>query len=109
MRALRNARGLGVNQLGVAVGIEPANLSRFERGVPGGVHTAKYLDLIAARLDTRASVLYALAEMAQSRPDILKQSELLSETAASLTTLLKNYLSLPTDARKRIDEIVSPE
>lgn len=109
MRALRKAHGLGVNQLGVAVGIEPANLSRFERGVPGGVHTAKYLDLIAARLDTRASVLYAIAEMAQTHPDILKQPEVLSDITTNLTTLLKNYLSLPDDARQRINEIVSSD
>ncbi|GIX21559.1 MAG: hypothetical protein KatS3mg121_0342 [Gammaproteobacteria bacterium] len=107
VRALRQARGLGVNQLGVAAGIEPANLSRFERGVRGGVHAAKYLDLIAHCLDTRASVLYAVAELAQTRPEILDQPERLSRTVTDLTRLMRAYLELPDTARRRIDAILA--
>lgn len=107
MRALRIAHGLGVNQLGVAVGIEPANLSRFERGMPGGVHAAKHLDLIAARLNTRASVLYAIAEMTASNMKILDNPDELLNIATDLTVLLDRYLVLPDEARKKLQALIS--
>jgi transcriptional regulator with XRE-family HTH domain len=107
IRALRTARGIGVNQLGNAVGLEPANLSRFERGLPGGVHTTKYLDPIAAQLGTYASVLYAVAEIAVEDPSILKHKDKLSELVDRLTHLLKNYLHLPARAQREIDKIIS--
>ena len=73
MRALRIARGIGVNQLGNAIDLEPSNLSRFERGLPGGVHTAKYLDQIASKLGTSASILYVVSEITAAKPDILQE------------------------------------
>jgi transcriptional regulator with XRE-family HTH domain len=107
IRALRTARGIGVNQLGNAVGLEPANLSRFERGLPGGVHTTKYLDLIAAQLGTYGSVLYTVAEMAGEDPSILKHADKLAELVDRLTRLLKNYLHLPGRVQREIDRIIA--
>lgn len=106
IRSLRRAKGIGVNQLGNAIGLEPANLSRFERGLPGGVHATKYLDQIASRLGTSASILYAIAELALENPDILKQPEELSTLVDQLTLLIKNYLKLPLTAREDVDSII---
>ncbi len=106
VRALRIARGVGVNQLGNAVGLEPANLSRFERGLPGGVHATKYLDLIAMRLDTHASILYAIAEVASNNLDILRHPKELSDLVERLTFLIKNYLVLPTTVQEEINRII---
>lgn len=91
VRTLRLARGLSVNQLGIAAELEPANLSRFERGVPGGVHANKHLNLIARSLGTRASVLYAITEMATIQPEILKPATV-SHIAKELTDILDDYL-----------------
>lgn len=106
IRALRTARGVGVNQLGNSVGLEPANLSRFERGMPGGVHAAKYLDPIAARLGTKASILYAVAEFAAENPAILKKSEDLSVLVDQLTWAIKHYSNLPANVRDQINQII---
>lgn len=106
IRALRTARGIGVNQLGNAVGLEPANLSRFERGIPGGVHPAKYLDTIAAKLGTSGSILYAIAEMAVVNPAILKDLDELPIMVDKLTWVIKHYSKLPKGAREEIDEII---
>jgi transcriptional regulator with XRE-family HTH domain len=93
VRALRVARGLSVNQLGIAAGLEPANLSRFERGIPGGVHASKHLHLIATRLGTRASVLYAIAEMASIDPEILQHPKNVPEITHELTERLNRYIN----------------
>ena len=106
IRALRVARGVGVNQLGNSVGLEPANLSRFERGMPGGVHSAKYLDAIAFRLGTSGSILYAVAELAAETPDILENSDDLSKLVDQLTRLIKHYSKLPKAVREEVDIII---
>lgn len=106
IRALRIARGVGVNQLGNSIGLEPANLSRFERGMPGGVHAAKYLDPIAARLGTKASILYAVAEFASENPAILKKSEDLSVLVDQLTWVIEHYSNLPANIREQINQVI---
>lgn len=106
IRALRIARGVGVNQLGNSVGLEPANLSRFERGMPGGVHAAKYLDAIATRLGTKASILYAVAEFASENPAILKKSDELSILVNQLTWVIKHYSSLSANTRDQINQVI---
>lgn len=94
VRALRIARGIGVNQLGNAIGLEPSNLSRFERGLPGGVHTAKYLDQIASKLGTSASILYVVSEVASAKPEILQDPVELIKLVERLTQLCKKFLRL---------------
>ena len=106
IRALRTARGIGVNQLGNSVGLEPANLSRFERGIPGGVHPAKYLDAIASKLGTSGSILYAVAEMAYANPAILKDLDELTILVDKLTWVIKHYSKLPLAAREKIDNMI---
>ncbi len=106
IRSLRSARGIGVNQLGNAIGLEPANLSRFERGVPGGVHATKYLDIIASKLDTTASILYAIVDVANENPEILEQPEKLSSLVDQLTLLINNYLKLPLPVKEEIDQLI---
>jgi transcriptional regulator with XRE-family HTH domain len=106
IRALRTARGIGVNQLGNSVGLEPANLSRFERGIPGGVHPAKYLDAIASKLGTSGSILYAIAEIASANPTILKDMDELPVLVDKLTWVIKYYSKLPNAAREKIDGII---
>ncbi len=109
VRALRIARGIGVNQLGNAIGLEPSNLSRFERGLPGGVHTAKYLDQIASRLGTSASILYVVSEIAAAKPEILQEPAELLKLVDRLTLVVKKYLRLSVkkqeEVRRFIDEL----
>lgn len=109
VRALRIARGIGVNQLGNAIGLEPSNLSRFERGLPGGVHTAKYLDQIASKLGTSASILYVVSEIAAAKPEILQEPAELLKLVDRLTLVVKKYLRLSAkkqeEVRRFIEEI----
>jgi len=109
VRALRIARGLSVNQLAIASGIEPANLSRFERNVRGGVHASKHLNLIAKRLGTRASVLYAIAELIPMKPSLLEDSGELSITASELTNIIDNYPHLEDGTRDKVRQIILDE
>lgn len=109
VRALRTLRGLSVNQLGVAAGLEPANLSRFERGVPGGVHASKHLDLIATRLGTRASVLHAIAEISNNTPDLLEEPHSLARVATELTNLIEMYPQLASKTRSKIWQLLETE
>lgn len=109
VRALRVARGLSVNQLAIASGVEPANLSRFERGVPGGVHADRHLNLIAKRLGTRPSVLHAIAELAPLKPKLLEDSSELSITASELTRIIDSYAHLEDNARDQLQQIVLNE
>ncbi|MBA3582704.1 MAG: helix-turn-helix domain-containing protein [Gammaproteobacteria bacterium] len=106
VRALRKARGLGVNQLSAALEVEAANLSRFERGLPGGVSIARYLDAIAFRLGTCGSVIYAIAEYTSDDPALLDNPEKLGLMTDHLTNLVKNYLTLPLAAQQDIDGII---
>jgi transcriptional regulator with XRE-family HTH domain len=109
VRALRIARGLSVNQLAIASGIEPANLSRFERNVRGGVHANKHLNLIAKRLGTRSSVLYAIAELIPLKPSLLENSGELAITATELTHIIDGYPHLEEDARDKVRQIILGE
>ncbi|MBN1379315.1 MAG: helix-turn-helix domain-containing protein [Gammaproteobacteria bacterium] len=106
VRALRMARGLSVNQLAIASGIEPANLSRFERNVRGGVHASKHLNLIAKRLGTRASVLYAIAELIPLKPNLLENSGELAITATELTHIIDSYPHLEENTRDKVQQII---
>jgi transcriptional regulator with XRE-family HTH domain len=106
VRALRVARGLSVNQLAIASGIEPANLSRFERNVRGGVHANKHLNLIAKRLGTRTSVLYVIAELIPLKPSLLEDAAELAVTATELTHIIDGYPHLEDDARDKVRQII---
>lgn len=109
VRALRVARGLSVNQLAIASGVEPANLSRFERGIPGGVHADRHLNLIAKRLGTRPSVLHAIAELIPLKPNLLEDSGELSLTASELTRIIDSYPHLEENARDKVQQIILDE
>ena len=109
VRALRIARGLSVNQLAIASGVEPANLSRFERGVPGGVHADRHLNLIAKRLGTRPSVLHAIAELIPLKPNLLEDSGELALTASELTRIIDNYAHLANNTRDKVQQIILNE
>lgn len=74
--------------------------------MPGGVHAAKYLDAIAARLGTKASILYAIAEFALENPAILKKPEDLSVMVDQLTCVIKHYSRLPAEVRDEINQVI---
>jgi transcriptional regulator with XRE-family HTH domain len=106
VRALRIARGIGVNQLGNAIGLEPSNLSRFERGLPGGVHTAKYLDQIASKLGTSASILYVVSEITAAKPEILQEPAELLKLVDRLTLVVKKYLKLSSKKQEEVRRFI---
>src|SRR5688500_5799622 len=106
VRALRTARGIGVNQLGNAIDLEPSNLSRFERGLPGGVHTAKYLDQIASKLGTSASILYVVSEITAAKPEILQQPAELVKLVDRLTLVVSKYLRLSTKKQEEVKRYI---
>jgi transcriptional regulator with XRE-family HTH domain len=106
VRALRIARGIGVNQLGNAIGLEPSNLSRFERGLPGGVHTAKYLDQIASKLGTSASILYVVSEVTAAKPGILQEPAELLKLVDRLTLVVRKYLRLSAKKQEEVRRFI---
>jgi transcriptional regulator with XRE-family HTH domain len=79
IRAVRQAKGFGVNEFASRIDVEPSNYSRFERGAPGGIRLTSHLDQIASALNTRKSVLYLLLERAQEKGRIAEKDELLQE------------------------------
>ena len=60
LRAIRVNRGLSLKETARLVGVSPANLSRTERGLPGGVHP-RHLERIAGVFGSSIAMLYALA------------------------------------------------
>jgi transcriptional regulator with XRE-family HTH domain len=79
IRAVREAKALGVNEFAGRIDVEPSNYSRFEQGKPGGIRLTSYIDQIATALQTRKSVLYLLLERAQANGAIAEKAKLLQE------------------------------
>jgi transcriptional regulator with XRE-family HTH domain len=77
IRALRKKRDETLEQLAFAIGTDPSNLSRIERGVQQP--SAESLRLISASLETTVATLYASAEgvttLSKETPDLLGADE----------------------------------
>lgn len=91
-RALREAQGLSINDVMRRTGLERANLSRFERGVPGGINQALYMHTLARTIGLRMSVVYFVAEKVledESLLDYPDQLMLLAKKASKALNRIK--------------------
>ena len=71
IRALRLAKGIGLNDFADKADVNSSNFSRFERGLTGGLRLEYHLEKIAEVLETRVSALFLLQEKARTDPAML--------------------------------------
>lgn len=90
VRAIRVAKAISLNTFADAVGVDRANFSRFERNEPGAAGAKNNLEDIAKGLGTTESVLYMLRDIAENRPLLENQDELIL-TMHHLNDYLKTY------------------
>jgi len=73
IRAIRKQRGETLEQLAFAIGTDPSNLSRIERGVQQP--SSESLRMIAEAFDTTVAAIYASAEgvkaLSKDSPQVL--------------------------------------
>ena len=69
MRVIRVNRGLSLEDTARLVDVSAANLSRTERGLPGGVHP-RHLERIAAVFGSSIATLHALAAAVAAGGDL---------------------------------------
>lgn len=89
IRALRNAKGIGLNEFADHADLNHSNFSRFERGLPGGFRLECCLGKIADALETRVSVLFLLQEKASIDPSLLDDRDRLLRTFERLNKLVE--------------------
>lgn len=90
VRAIRTAKAIPLTAFSDQVGIDRANFSRFERNEPGGVSIKNQLEDIARGLGTTESVLYMIRDIAENRPLLENQDELIL-TVVNLNAYLLTY------------------
>lgn len=105
LRALRLNRGLSLEDTARLVEVSAANLSRTERGLPGGVHP-RHLERITGVLGTSVVALHALAEAVAEAPALLDRPEELAALTDRLGDLQRAYLRASRARRKEVDRVL---
>ena len=105
IRALRSYRGLSLEETARLVGVSAPNLSRTERGLPGGVHP-RHLERVATVLGTSVSSLHVLAEVVADRPKLLEHPDKLAELTDRLTHIQRAYLRVSARQREKVDRLL---
>lgn len=105
LRALREYRGLSLEETAQLVGVSAANLSRTERGLPGGLHP-RHLERIAALLGTSTVGLFALTEALTKAPQLLHHPEELAAYADRLVAVQQAYLKVSGERRREVDRLL---
>lgn len=105
LRAIRVHRGLSLKETARLVGISAANLSRAERGLPGGVHP-RHLERIAAVFGTSIAILHALAAAVAEEPALLERPDELVQLSDRLADVQRAYLRASLKQRREVDRIL---
>ncbi|MDZ7751462.1 MAG: helix-turn-helix transcriptional regulator [Gammaproteobacteria bacterium] len=105
LRALRVTRGVSLEETARLADVSAANLSRTERGLPGGVHP-RHLERISGVFGTSVVALYALAEAVAEKPDLLDDPAEVAALTDRLAELQRAYLRASPDRRDEVDRIL---
>jgi len=105
LRVIRVNRGLSLEETARLVEVSAANLSRTERGLPGGVHP-RHIERIAAVFGTSVVALHALAEAVAETPDILGRPDELVALMDRLADVQHAYLRSSLARRRKVDDLL---
>ena len=105
LRALRVTRGLSLEETARLVNVSAANLSRTERGLPGGVHP-RHLERIAQVLGTSVTALHTLAGMVTEDPERLEKPGELAALTDRLVEVQRAYLRASGKRRREVDRLL---
>lgn len=105
LRVIRVNRGLSLEETARLVEVSAANLSRTERGLPGGVHP-RHIERIASVFGTSVVALHALAEAVTEAPDILERPDELVTLMDRLADVQRAYLRASRMRRRKVDDIL---
>ncbi|MDZ7752944.1 MAG: helix-turn-helix transcriptional regulator [Gammaproteobacteria bacterium] len=105
LRALRVTRGVSLEETARLADVSAANLSRTERGLPGGVHP-RHLERISGVFGTSVVALYALAEAVAEKPELLDDPAEVAALTDRLAELQRAYLRASPDRRCEVDRIL---
>lgn len=105
LRAIRVNRGLSLEETARLVEVSAANLSRTERGLPGGVHP-RHIERIAGVFGTSVVALHALAEAVAEAPEILESPDELVALMDRLADVQGAYLRASRTRRRKVDDIL---
>ena len=105
LRAIRVNRGLSLKETARLVGVSPANLSRTERGLPGGVHP-RHLERLAGVFGTSIAMLHALAAAVADEPALLERPDELVGLSDRLADVQQAYLRASLRRRREVDRIL---
>lgn len=70
------------------------------------MHTAKYLDQIASKLGTSASILYVVSEVTAAKPEILQEPAELLKLVDRLTLVIRKYLRLSSKKQEEVRRFI---
>lgn len=102
---IRVNRGLSLEETARLVEVSAANLSRTERGLPGGVHP-RHIERIAGVFGTSVVALHALAEAVAEAPEILERPDQLMALMDRLADVQRAYLRASLKRRRKVDDIL---
>ena len=105
LRAIRVNRGLSLQDAARLVDVSAANLSRTERGLPGGVHP-RHLERIATVFGTSVATLHALAAAVADEPALLERPDELAVLTDRLADVQRAYLRASREQRQQVDRIL---
>lgn len=105
LRVIRVNRGLSLEETARLVEVSAANLSRTERGLPGGVHP-RHIERIAGVFGTSVVALHALAEAVAEAPEILERPDQLMALMDRLADVQRAYLRASLKRRRKVDDIL---
>jgi transcriptional regulator with XRE-family HTH domain len=105
LRVIRVNRGLSLEETARLVEVSAANLSRTERGLPGGLHP-RHMEHIAGVFGTSVVALHALAEAVTEAPEILDRPDELAALMDRLADVQRAYLRASRMRRRQVDDIL---
>ena len=102
---IRVNRGLSLEETARLVEVSAANLSRTERGLPGGVHP-RHMERISSVFGTSVVALHALAEAVAEAPEMLERPDELLALMDRLADVQRAYLRASRRRRRKVDDIL---
>lgn len=102
---MRVNRGLSLEATARLVDVSAANLSRCERGLPGGIHP-RHLERIASVFGTSIVALHVLAAAVADDPALLEQPDDLVVLTDRLADVQRAYLRASHKQRRKVDQVL---
>lgn len=105
LRAIRVNRGLSLEGMARLVDVSAANLSRTERGLPGGIHP-RHLERVAGVFGMSVATLHVLAVAVADDPTLLDRPDEFVVLTDRLVEVQRAYLRASPARRHQVDRIL---